>query len=77
MPDPYRIPPSSPPTTLDERSGGKGLLRPVLWLVLIVSAAANGVASTVGSHTLVGIGFGLVTLACVAALIVHHYLHRR
>ncbi|HEV7963580.1 MAG TPA: hypothetical protein VGP57_13655 [Actinoplanes sp.] len=54
-----------------------GLLRPVLWLVLVLSAAANAVTSTIGINPLVGIGFGLVTLGCATTLIVHHYQHRR
>ncbi|GAA2492942.1 hypothetical protein Ahu01nite_026010 [Winogradskya humida] len=49
--------------------------RPVLWLVLIVSAVANTVLSSAGAH-LIGAGFGLITLACIVALVVHHYRHR-
>ena len=54
-----------------------GLLRPALWLLLIVSAAANAVSSILGLHLAVGIGFGLVTLGCIAALVSHHYRARR
>jgi hypothetical protein len=71
MNDPYRISPTP------EHRHGRGLLRPVLWLVLIVSAAANAVTSASGLTPVVGVGFGLVTLACVAALTAHHYRHRR
>ena len=53
-----------------------GMLRPLLWFVLVVSAALNAVFSSTGQHILVGAGFGLVTLASVTALIVHHYRHR-
>jgi hypothetical protein len=75
--DPYRI--SEPPQA---SSGGVqsppiGIVRPVLWLVLVVSTAANVVASTTGVNMLVGIGSGLVVLACAIALSVHHYRHRR
>ncbi|MET7419884.1 hypothetical protein [Dactylosporangium sp. NPDC005555] len=52
------------------------MLRPVLWLVLIVSAGANATASTADANPLIGVGFGLVTLACAATLVVHHYRHR-
>jgi hypothetical protein len=45
--------------------------------MLIVSAVANAVSSTLGLHPLVGIGAGLVTLGCVVALVVHHYQQRR
>ena len=50
--------------------------RPVLWLVLVVSAMTNAVASMSGVNLLVGLGAGLVTLACAVALAVHHYQHR-
>jgi hypothetical protein len=75
--DPYRISPAPESPRIADYSGRRGLLRPVLWLVLIVSAAANGVSSTIGLYPLVGIGFGLVTLACTGALVVHHYQNRR
>lgn len=77
MTDPYRISPAPEPTNLAERAASRGALRPALWLVLFVSAAANGVSSIAGLHPFVSVGFGLVTLACVAALVVHHYRHRR
>ncbi|MFY1669678.1 hypothetical protein ACN27G_06930 [Plantactinospora sp. WMMB334] len=77
MADPYRISSGTEQTPPATRADGGGLLRPLLWVVLIVSAVANGVSSIVGLPVLVGAGFGLLTLACVAALIVHHYRHRR
>jgi hypothetical protein len=49
----------------------------VLWLVLIVSAAANAAISSAGLNPFVAAGFGVVTLASAAALVVHHYQHRR
>lgn len=73
MPDPYRISDATQPAARP----GTGPLRPLLWLGLIVSAAANAVTANIGINPLVGIGFGLATLACVTALIVHHYQHRR
>lgn len=71
MTDPYRISPAP------EQRGGRTLLRPLLWVLLIVSAAANAVTSVSGLNPLVGVAFGVVTLACVVALITHHYRHRR
>jgi hypothetical protein len=76
--DPYRIseaPQDSPPAP-DASAQGR-IVRPVLWLVLVVSTAANAVASTTGINMFVGIGSGLVALACAIALSVHHYQHRR
>ncbi|WP_327000445.1 hypothetical protein OHA72_35665 [Dactylosporangium sp. NBC_01737] len=73
MTDRYRI--AEPDTTSAPSRGG--MLRPVLWLLLILSAAANATVNTAGGNALLGVGFGLVTLACAAALVVHHYRRRR
>ncbi|WP_051753563.1 hypothetical protein [Streptosporangium amethystogenes] len=54
-----------------------GMLRPVLWFLLVVSAALNMVTSSIDVGIFVGIGFGLVALACATTLIVHHYRYRR
>ncbi|MER5997770.1 hypothetical protein ABT120_04300 [Nonomuraea angiospora] len=51
--------------------------RPVLWLLLAIFAVANMVTSTSDLNMLVGIGFGLATMACAAALIQQHYAQRR
>jgi len=48
-----------------------------LWLVLVVSLAANVVSSAIGLNVFIGSGFGLVALASGVALVVHHYRHRR
>ncbi|WP_433514736.1 hypothetical protein ACQP2T_03435 [Nonomuraea sp. CA-143628] len=55
----------------------RGMLRPVLWLLLAISAVLNIVTSNIGSNIFVGIGFGLATIACAVALAAHHYRHRR
>jgi hypothetical protein len=74
MMDPYRISePDSAPPAIERR----GSLRPVLWLLLVISAAGNVATSNIGLNMMIGIGFGLVTMACAAALIVNHYQHRR
>jgi hypothetical protein len=74
MNDPYRIGPADTHTPSPERS--RGVLRPVLWLVLIVSAAANAVVSSAIGNAAVGSAFGAVALACAITLIVHHYRTR-
>ncbi|MFI6735928.1 hypothetical protein ACIBI9_23645 [Nonomuraea sp. NPDC050451] len=51
--------------------------RPVLWLLLAIFAVANMVTSTSDLNVFVGLGFGLATLACAAALIQQHYAQRR
>jgi len=53
-----------------------GFLRPLLWIVLIVSAAANAVTSSASDNVFIGASFGLVTLASAAGLVVHHYRRR-
>lgn len=78
MPDPYRLTEASddlgtvPPTT-----ARSGVVRPLLWLVLVVSIAANVVSSAIGVNVFIGSGFGLIALASGVALIVHHYRLRR
>ncbi|MBC6456653.1 hypothetical protein [Actinomadura sp. HBU206391] len=62
------LPPASP---------AGGIVRPLLWVLLVISAAANAVISSTGANMFVGAGFGLVVLACATALVVHHYKHRR
>ncbi|MFB9840161.1 hypothetical protein [Actinoallomurus acaciae] len=76
MPDPYRITEAreAPPDSAGRRGG---FVRPVLWLLLVVSAAGNVVTSTTGVNVFVGAAFGVATLACGAALIVQHYRRRR
>ncbi|MEV0134457.1 hypothetical protein AB0H83_39115 [Dactylosporangium sp. NPDC050688] len=78
MTDRYRLTPSETAGTPDRdaRDARGGLLRPALWALLIVSAAANATVNTTGGNAFVGVGLGLVTLACAAALVVHHYRHR-
>ena len=76
MSDHYRITDMSP----DEAPHGVttvGLLRPVLWAVLLITAAANVIASTLGLDAWIASGFGLITLVAITALVVHHYRHRQ
>ncbi|MGI5228162.1 hypothetical protein [Actinoallomurus sp. CA-142502] len=75
MTDPYRITEAheTPPDSPNERGG---IVRPVLWLLLVVSAAGNMVTSTTGVNVFVGVAFGVATLACGAALIIQHYRRR-
>jgi hypothetical protein len=54
----------------------EGTLRPVLWLVLVVGAVLNVLTSAFVDNVFVGIGFGLITLVGIVALVAHHYHHR-
>ncbi|MEU8355573.1 hypothetical protein AB0C27_06105 [Nonomuraea sp. NPDC048882] len=51
--------------------------RPVLWLLLAVFAVCNAVSSIADVNVFIGVGFGLATLGCAAALIAQHYETRR
>jgi len=72
MSDPYRITEKS--TAAPANPGGR--VRMLLWLVLWVAAAANVVLSTAVGNLWASSVCGAVALACVAALIIHHYRHR-
>lgn len=77
MPESYRIVEASEasrPTPLTNRDAA---VRPLLWLLLMVSAVANIASSKIGINMFIGAGFGLITLACAAALVVHHRRRRR
>jgi hypothetical protein len=54
-----------------------GIIRPLLWLALTISAVCNIVTSSMDVNILVGIGFGLLTLAFGAALFADHRRNRR
>jgi hypothetical protein len=69
MKDRYEISEKTPETS-------RGALRPLLWLGLILSAAANAVVSSMIGNAIVGSVFGAAALAFGAALIVHHYRTR-
>jgi hypothetical protein len=55
----------------------KRAVRPLLWLLLVISSAANVVTKSMDISELVWIGSGLVALFCGIALAVDHYRRRR
>jgi hypothetical protein len=78
MMDPHRItqaPQASPGVA--QPSTGSGIIRPVLWLLLVICAVGNIVTSNTGVNMAVGLAFGLATLGLATALVVHHYRNRR
>ena len=78
MTDRYRIASADAPSDVAaDAPERRGMLRPVLWLVLVLSAATNATMSGIGANPFVGAAFGMVTLACATALVVNHYRHRR
>lgn len=78
MNDPYRIADVEPaPVGVRNRERRGGFVRPLLWVLLVVSGAANSVTSFGGVNVWIHLGFGVVTLLCVVALVVHHLRGRR
>jgi hypothetical protein len=53
------------------------MTRPALWLLLLICAVVNMVASLAELNVLINITSGLGLVACAAGLIRHHYRHRR
>jgi hypothetical protein len=51
-------------------------LRPLLWLVLAISAAGTVITSSSDVDVLFRLGLGLVAALCGGALALHHYRHR-
>ncbi|MEU1884881.1 hypothetical protein [Micromonospora sp. WMMD987] len=58
--------PVAPPQPAADR------LRPLLWLVLFASVAANVVLTTAVDHPWIGSACGLVAVFCAGTLIVRH-----
>lgn len=77
MTDPHRLPEASGTPRPGGHADPGGSLRPVLWVVLVISLAANAVLSSAGISELVGAVFVAVTAGSAVALIVHHYRYRR
>jgi hypothetical protein len=53
------------------------LLRPLLWLLLVLSLTGSVVVSSLRVPALVELPIGLVGVGCVAGLVLHHYRVRR
>jgi hypothetical protein len=52
-------------------------LRPLLWLVLAISAAGNVITSSGNADILLHLGLGSLVLASASALAVDHYRNRQ
>ncbi|MFB9967119.1 hypothetical protein [Sinosporangium siamense] len=82
MNDPYRISRddtsrAAPPRSSRPPRPGGAVLRAVLWVVLMVSAVVNVIANNLGDGiSPLGMGAGVVSVACIAALIIHHFRGR-
>ncbi|MFB7494982.1 hypothetical protein ACFC09_09805 [Streptomyces sp. NPDC056161] len=74
--DPYRLT-AAPAREGGPRPGSPRVGRTVLWLLLVLSAAANTVTSVAGVTTAVSLACGLVTVASVIGLVVLRLRGRR
>ena len=70
---------STSPTTPADRTAptSSSALRPVLWLLLVVSAVANAVASMTGAPLALHVVLQSTTAVAVVALVVLALRHRR
>lgn len=59
-----------------DNNGKFGTLRAVLWLMLVVSIVANGVASAAGVGIALQLGIGAVSVFCLVGLITHRLRSR-
>jgi hypothetical protein len=76
MNDPYRL--TTDATASPGSSAARaGVLRPFLWVVLVISTIGNAVPSYGGATTQAHLAFGAVTALCVAVLVAHRLRGRR
>lgn len=88
MSDRYRLPggaPGAAPSARPQRVGpaparaqaGPHPVRVLLWVLIVVTAAANAITSLGGFPALVSAGFGLLSVTCIVLLVIHHLRGRR
>ncbi|NGO13645.1 hypothetical protein G5C60_40145 [Streptomyces sp. HC44] len=56
---------------------GSGVVRTLLWVLLVISAIGNMVASYAAAGTAVHLAFGAVTAVCLTALVAQRLRGRR
>jgi hypothetical protein len=54
-----------------------GLLKPLVWTVLVISATGNAIASLASFSTAVALPLGVMTVLCIALLIRDRFGRRR
>ncbi|GAA5115293.1 hypothetical protein [Pseudonocardia adelaidensis] len=54
----------------------RGLPRPLLWVLLAIAVAANGITSVSALPAVVGAAFGVLALVLAALLVRDHYRRR-
>ncbi len=69
MPDPYSLDGSEDVDPSPSRRADGAAVRIAAWVVLVVSAAGNSVASSVGAAVGVHLALGVVSATCVAVLV--------
>jgi Flp pilus assembly protein TadB len=69
--------PSNPTTTgSHSEAPARGSRRPLLWVLLVVALAANGITSLAGLSIAVTAPLGVLALALGAVLVRDYYQHR-
>lgn len=69
MPDSYSLDDSEDVDPSPSRRADGAAVRAVAWVVLVVTAAGNSVASSVGAAIGVHLALGVVSAICVAVLV--------
>ena len=69
MPDPYSLDDAKDVDLAPSRGADGAAVRIVAWVVLVVTAAGNSVASSVGAAVGVHVALGVVSAICVAVLV--------
>jgi hypothetical protein len=76
MNDPYSLTTGTPGSP-GSSAAKAAVLRPFLWVVLVISTIGNAAASYGGAATQAHLAFGVVTTLCVAVLVAHRLRRRR
>lgn len=78
MTDPYRLTTAASADTATARpTSATGLLRPLAWTLLVMSAVGNTVASAAQVPVGIQLVLGTMTLVCIAVLVTHRIRRNR
>lgn len=77
MTDPYRLTAPSAADRTAPSATGAGLVRPLAWTLLVISAVGNTVVSAAQPPVGIQLGLGVVTLVCIAVLVTHRIQRAR
>ncbi|GHH31518.1 hypothetical protein [Streptomyces lanatus] len=75
--DPYHLTTADTPHSAPSAGGGADVVGTLLWLLLVISAAANMAASYAGSDLVIHLACGSVTALSATLLVVRRLRGRR